>query len=186
MAAPISRLNCQKCFSLQNQTFLRCLINSGSGKNFSQNPSKSAVPLPQERENDWVGPPDKISNIRPVEFYIPEGETSTEKKYREKRQAVQEWHHEFWTEHNKGFFTEKEEFIQRRLAEKVQTENDESIKSLTPEELSEFYKRFLDDNFKSHIKYNKEWYKKNISLLWPALHVYVIRMMKLRKKGKSR
>lgn len=37
--------------------------------------------------------------------------------------------------------------------------------------MSEFYKKFLDDNWKIHLKYNFEWYKRNFELLFLTLRV---------------
>ncbi|XP_045166060.2 COA8 family protein CBG23705, mitochondrial-like [Mercenaria mercenaria] len=183
MAAPMKRFCSEKCFAMQKCLFVRYVSVPHSKQTHSQKSPELTAPPPEVRENDWIGPPDKVSNIRQMEFYIPEGETDIEKKYREKRQSVLEWHHEFWTEHNKNFFTQKEEFTQQRLAEKQKLGVNEDSKSVSAEELSEFYKKFLDDNYKTHIKYNKEWYKKNVMLLWPAVKVNVIRMMSLRKKN---
>lgn len=50
-----------------------------------------------------IGPPDKISNIRPVLFHIPENESLPEKEYRLIRQEVLQWNQEFWTDHNTRF-----------------------------------------------------------------------------------
>lgn len=44
-------------------------------------------------------------------------------------------------------------------------------RALTADEMSEFYKRFLDDNWKIHVNYNFEWYKRNFELLFLALRV---------------
>ena len=60
---------------------------------------------PSSGETDWVGPPDKVSNIRPYKFYQPENETPTEKKFREQRMEALEFNHDFWYKHNKSFFT---------------------------------------------------------------------------------
>lgn len=50
-----------------------------------------------------IGPPDKISNIRPVLFHIPENESLQEKEYRLIRQEILQWNQEFWTDHNTRF-----------------------------------------------------------------------------------
>lgn len=63
-------------------------------------------PLEDEHiKNDWIGPPDKVSNIRSVKFHKPQDETQLERNYREQRETVQQWHHEFWENHNKSFFS---------------------------------------------------------------------------------
>lgn len=40
---------------------------------------------------------------------------------------------------------------------------------LTADDLSDFYRRFLDDNWEKHYRYNIEWHKKNLKLLWPGI-----------------
>ena len=60
---------------------------------------------PSSVKGDTIGPPDKVSNIRPYKFYQPEDETDTERNYREQRTEAIEFNHEFWYKHNKSFFT---------------------------------------------------------------------------------
>lgn len=45
-------------------------------------------------------------------------------------------------------------------------------------EISVFYKDFLDRNWKTHYKYNLEWYKNNIYLSSLALRVNFSRFLK--------
>lgn len=52
---------------------------------------------------DIVGPPNPISNIRPIIFHIPRNETTIEKIFRHKREHIQKWHEEFWSNHNLKF-----------------------------------------------------------------------------------
>lgn len=145
---------------------------------------------PSSVKGDTVGPPDKVSNIRPYKFHQPQDETETERKYREQRTEALEFNHDFWYKHNKSFFTQKEEFVKARLAAKrVMAGGGEdhqvTQESLTPEEMSEFYKKFLDENYKQHLQYNKDWYRKNVSLLWPAAKVAVARFLKNRRKTEN-
>ena len=60
---------------------------------------------PNTVDKDWIGPPDKVSNIRPYKFYQSENETELEKQFREQRTEVLEYNHDFWYKHNKNFFT---------------------------------------------------------------------------------
>ncbi|TEA28892.1 hypothetical protein DBR06_SOUSAS27810005, partial [Sousa chinensis] len=64
---------------------------------------------------DWIRPPDKYSNLRPVHFYIPENESPLEQKLRELSQKTQEWNQHFWENQNLIFHKEKEELIHSRL-----------------------------------------------------------------------
>ncbi len=61
------------------------------------------------------------------------------------------------------FFQEKEEFV--KLYKKPEGE------AVSADEMSLFYKSFLDKNRKMHIYYNISWYLKNFELLFLALQV---------------
>jgi len=54
--------------------------------------------------SDWVGPRDPDSNMRLIRFHVPPDETALEKEYRLLRVDTQNWHHEFWSKHNRNFF----------------------------------------------------------------------------------
>lgn len=58
---------------------------------------------PRKSRHDWIGPPDKYSNLRPIHFYIPENESPLEQKLRELRQETQEWNQQFWADQNLTF-----------------------------------------------------------------------------------
>lgn len=42
---------------------------------------------------------------------------------------------------------------------------EETADTLSADKMSEFYKKFLDENWKTHFNYNKTWYKHNFELL---------------------
>ncbi|CAG5131405.1 unnamed protein product [Candidula unifasciata] len=160
---------------------VRCLATERPGRQLSkQEPRKLKItPVPPPSGlTDAIGPPDSISNIRPIQFYVPPDETHTEKDFRLQRQEVLEWNKQFWTDHNSRFFQEKEEYVQAHQAK----DSEGNIQKLSPEEMSVFYKTFLNKNWHSHLNYNKEWYKKNVSLLWPAFKVLIIRLTRKMKK----
>ncbi|KAL0893526.1 hypothetical protein ABMA27_013722 [Loxostege sticticalis] len=129
-------------------------------------------PNPKKITSDMVGPPDPVSNLRKIIFREPPNETALEKQYRELRTEVQSWNHKFWTQHNSRFFQEREEYLKKNLPEGKQ--------NLTADEMSVFYKAFLDKNWKAHIAYNKEWYKKNITLLGLALQIKIRKLFRLK------
>lgn len=52
---------------------------------------------------------------------------------------------------------EKEAFIK---ANKPANED-----TVPADKMSEFYKTFLDSNWKSHFDYNRQWYKRNLQIL---------------------
>ncbi|XP_026876754.2 cytochrome c oxidase assembly factor 8 isoform X2 [Electrophorus electricus] len=115
---------------------------------------------------DWIGPPDRLSNLRPVIYHIPENETQLERKLRHLRQETEDWNHAFWTYQNVTFTKEKEQFILSQLKLKGLTEKDERgrQRTLSSEEMAVFYKHFLDKNCKKHASYNKEWYRRNFTI----------------------
>ena len=111
----------------------------------------------------FLGPPDKKSNIRPILRHIPENETELQKTLRLRRNEVHAWVDKFWMNHNKRFFTEKDEFVQKH-----KTAEQENVPA---DKMSEFYKAFLDKNWKVHVYFNLSWYIKNFELLFLALQV---------------
>ncbi|XP_074005428.1 cytochrome c oxidase assembly factor 8 isoform X1 [Numenius arquata] len=106
--------------------------------------------------NDWIGPPDKHSNLRPVIFYVPPEESPLERRLREARQEAQACDQRFWARHNRAFCQEKEEFIYSRLKAKGLEMGAETGQktTLNAEEMADFYKDFLSKNFRKHMQYN--------------------------------
>lgn len=58
---------------------------------------------PAHSRNDWIGPPDKHSNLRPVIFYVPPEESPLERRLRQARQEAQACDQRFWARHNRTF-----------------------------------------------------------------------------------
>ncbi|NWI04728.1 APOP1 protein, partial [Tichodroma muraria] len=112
---------------------------------------------PAHSRSDWIGPPDKHSNLRPVIFYVPPQESALERRLREARQEAQDSNQRFWARHNRAFRQEKEEFIYSRLKAKGLEMRDESGQkaTLNAEEMADFYKEFLSKNLKKHLQYNR-------------------------------
>ena len=52
-----------------------------------------------------VGPPDPVSNLRPIRIKQKEGETETEKRLRELRMDTAQFNQEFWSSHNQKFIS---------------------------------------------------------------------------------
>ncbi|XP_042331872.1 cytochrome c oxidase assembly factor 8 [Sceloporus undulatus] len=131
----------------------------------SESPTSDFCP-PSHSCHDWIGPPDRCSNLRPVIFYIPKHESPLERRLRELRQETQIWNQQFWANQNISFRKEKEEFVCSRLKAKgLQLRDERGQKAtLNAEEMAEFYKVFLSKNFKKHIYYNRDWYKRNFTI----------------------
>ncbi|XP_075883755.1 cytochrome c oxidase assembly factor 8 isoform X1 [Nelusetta ayraudi] len=129
-------------------------------------PKRSPVrPLPSST-HDWIGPPNPLSNMRPIVYRVPENETQLEKRLRHLRQETEDWNHKFWSKQNLTFSKEKETFISSQLKAKGLTMRDEQgrRRSLDSEEMAVFYKNFLDTNRIRHANYNKEWYRRNFTI----------------------
>ncbi|XP_056616689.1 cytochrome c oxidase assembly factor 8 [Triplophysa dalaica] len=140
---------------------------------------------------DWIGPPDSLSNLRPIIYHIPENETPLERKLRHLRQETEDWNHIFWANQNITFIKEKEECVQSQLKAKGLSERDEAgrKRTLSSEEMAVFYKYFLDKNIKRHTIYNREWYRRNftITLLMARVAVHNIwRILAGRRRGIGR
>uniref|UniRef100_A0A6I8NXC5 Kinesin light chain 1 n=1 Tax=Ornithorhynchus anatinus TaxID=9258 RepID=A0A6I8NXC5_ORNAN len=93
-------------------------------------------------------------------------ESPLEQQLRKLRQETQEWNQRFWATQNLAFWKEKEEFIYRRLKAKGLEVRDETGQKITlsAEEMADFYKEFLSKNFKKHMNYNRDWYKRNFTI----------------------
>ncbi|XP_043836611.1 translation initiation factor IF-2 [Dromiciops gliroides] len=121
---------------------------------------------PRKSCNDWIGPPDRYSNLRPIKFYVPENESPLEQQLRKLRHETQEWNQQYWANQNQAFSKEKEEFIHSRLKARGLGLKDETGKNITlnAEEMADFYKEFLSKNFQKHMCYNRDWYKRNFTI----------------------
>ncbi|XP_070576533.1 COA8 family protein Y39B6A.34, mitochondrial-like [Ptychodera flava] len=168
-----------KCISARHFVFVRCFCSSQKVLNTNQ--SQQNDPSAASKRN-WIGPPDKLSNIRQVKYYIPDNESEVERTYRLMQEDNDRFNHEFWAKHNASFIKAKEEFIEK----KEQTQGsllihgDGTKHVLTAEEMSEFYRKFVNDNQIKLKEYNKEWYRRNIGTLWPAFKANMYKVFKRR------
>ncbi|XP_058471387.1 cytochrome c oxidase assembly factor 8 [Solea solea] len=115
---------------------------------------------------DWIGPPNPLSNLRPIVYHVPENESPLQRRLRTLRQETEDWNHQFWTKQNIAFNKEKHAFITSQLKEKGLGVRDENgrRRSLDSEEMAKFYKNFLDENTTRHANYNREWYRRNFTI----------------------
>ncbi|CAB4011616.1 APOPT family CG14806, mitochondrial [Paramuricea clavata] len=119
------------------------------------------------------GAPHPESNIPSIEFNVRQNETKKEKTFRQHKQDLMSWHHTFWLQQNEKFNKEKKEYLEKRECENTIKDGKERA-----DELSLFYREFLDKNFSVHFKYQREWYKRNFLLVWHGLQVDVERLGK--------
>ncbi|MBN3294873.1 KLC1 protein, partial [Amia calva] len=112
---------------------------------------------PADSRHDWIGPPDRLSNIRPIRFHVPENESLLQARLRVLRQETEDWNQQFWANQNLSFSKEKEEFIHSCLTCQGLGLRDEDgrKKVLSTEEMATFYKNFLEANRQKHARYNK-------------------------------
>nr|XP_046267877.1 cytochrome c oxidase assembly factor 8 isoform X2 [Scatophagus argus] len=142
------------------------LCSSRQAAQNDKTPKRSTSRPVASSTHDWIGPPNPLSNLRPIVYHIPEKETELEKHLRHLRQETEDWNHDFWTRQNITFCKEKEDFIVSQLKAKGLTARDEQgrRRSLNSEEMAMFYKSFLDKNRIRHANYNKEWYRRNFTI----------------------
>ncbi|KNC20558.1 APOPT family protein, partial [Lucilia cuprina] len=131
---------------LLSKLILSMYVRKYSSKSEQHLKSFHDKPDPHLIKYDYIGPPDKKSNLRPYVRCIPKQESFLDMQLREKRIEVEEWNQSFWSNHNKRFYEEKQDFIRLH--------NLSGIQDISADKMSEFYKSFLDKNKKVHILYN--------------------------------
>ncbi|XP_059143061.1 cytochrome c oxidase assembly factor 8-like, partial [Physella acuta] len=105
---------------------------------------------------------------------------SPQKKFRIRRAEVLEWNQQFWADHNSRFFKEKEEYVQS-----LKELSADSNKNVTQEELSPFYKAFLDKNRITHLNYNKECLIPVSGITNVLVHTHNLQELKKKQKKKK-
>lgn len=56
-----------------------------------------------ENNVDLIGPPDPLSNLRPIVRRVTLNESVLQHKLRELQDETQKWNQKFWSEHNTKF-----------------------------------------------------------------------------------
>ncbi|KAI4888316.1 hypothetical protein NFI96_017620 [Prochilodus magdalenae] len=160
------------CLFFRSRCYIRGVVTSNVKRHCARSTAQDELaektkfnPGPTTKY-DWIGPPDRLSNLRPIIYHIPENETQLERELRHLRQETEDWNHEFWALQNITFSKEKEEYVHSQMKAKGLTERDEKgrRRTLNNEEMAVFYKHFLDKNHKKHASYNKEWYRRNFTI----------------------
>ncbi|OMJ27433.1 APOPT family protein [Smittium culicis] len=124
-----------------------------------------------------VGQPDPISNLRPYKLYIPKDETRIEKIYRKKREEAQEFNENFWRKNNVDFNQGISE-----LEAKAASEN----RAVSENDLSEYYGRYLNQQYFANGSYNLNWWKLNASMLVPGLLSSVVSLLKFKQRSDNK
>ena len=125
---------------------------------------------------DLIGPPRTTSNLRPVKFAVPKDETELEMRLRTLRQETQRFNEDWWTRHNAEFKGGREQFIKEILKTKYPNEPDKS--TLSADEMSIFYREFMNKNWRGHLDYNKEWQRRNWTIIFLMLRVKLQKLSK--------
>ena len=118
---------------------------------------------------DLIGPPRSTSNLRPVKFAVAQDETELQIRLRKLRQETQKFNESWWTKHNAEFKEGREQFIREILKTKYPDEPDKT--TLSADEMSVFYRNFMNQNWKNHLDYNKEWQKRNWTIIFLMFRV---------------
>uniref|UniRef100_A0A8C4QXL9 Cytochrome c oxidase assembly factor 8 n=1 Tax=Eptatretus burgeri TaxID=7764 RepID=A0A8C4QXL9_EPTBU len=95
---------------------------------------------PPNPVRDWVGPPDRTSNLRPVIPYISPNESDLERSLRHLRMDTQDWNQKFWSMHNKSY-VRVGHFCSEVL---LRWSCGGHCNTLSADEMGEFFKLFLD------------------------------------------
>lgn len=128
-----------------------------------------------------IGPPDPYSNLSPIKLRPPRNEQ--EKRLQDLQARVWLFNHTFWKQHNEEFQQCKSDYIAEKLAErKIAGSQETGSKKLTADELSDFYKSFLDEKYQSHMKYLRKWLKLNFQLTLVMFNTHLRSFITLRTK----
>ncbi|KAI6189868.1 COA8 family protein Y39B6A.34, mitochondrial [Aphelenchoides bicaudatus] len=122
---------------------------------------------------DWLGPPDQDSKIRPIQLRQVANETNIERSYRLEREKLNRFNSTFWAEHNRLFEKSKASFIEEYKKKHG------ALSQIDPNKMSEFYTSFLSTRKTALAQYNRDWYRGNAKLIWPAIKVNVLRFLRL-------
>ncbi|XP_033120990.1 COA8 family protein CBG23705, mitochondrial-like [Anneissia japonica] len=144
-------------------------------KSAEANNNNTVLKPPCYRKNDWIGPINKLSNIRFIDYKRLENESDVERAYREMKEENLKWNHSFWEEQNKLFVKAKEQFTTQMLKlNGMDVVNEDGTKNvLTADEMAQFYQLFLEDHKERMASYNKDWYRRNMATIWPGFRVFL-------------
>lgn len=104
----------------------------------------------------YIGKPDKLSNIRPLVFKHNKNDTKLEKSLKDVQFKAQQWHHNFWSEHNQKYVKSRETYQQSNGIT-----NQKDVDSMAT-----FHQHFLFENNAVLKKYDKEWKKLNRKIIY--------------------
>ncbi|KAF9205257.1 hypothetical protein BGZ49_004273 [Haplosporangium sp. Z 27] len=155
-----------RCAATENAATTATVKKTTTGSESSNSPllppkKRESLDPVLNTEKFLVGNPHPVSNLRPVKYPIPENESTEDREFRERRERVDAFNQNFWVSNNNLFNKAKAEY-----EEKIRAQNGDQ--PATTEELSIFYKDFLDKAYDRQMRYNRQWWVENIGLLLPA------------------
>lgn len=121
-------------------------------------------------EQRIVSKPQLLSRLRYVEVIKRQDETRDERAYRLHYEELQKWNNHYWAENNELFNKSKADYIKRNFG------NIDEQEALSHDQLSDFYRDFLEENRDRHVEYNRIWYGNHLSLLSNSINAKLSRL----------
>ena len=108
-------------------------------------------------------------------FHVKEKDSNIkecqEREYWSALSSTQKWHHEFWSRNNAQFAADKAQFIQDfKVAQS---------RAPSSEDLSLFYKTYLNQHHQRHLDYYRQWWLRNLHLLPLGLTAELLSLARL-------
>ena len=128
---------------------------------------------------DLIGPPRPGSNLRPIKFAKQADESELQVRLRDLRIETQNFNQEWWTKHNREFKEGREKFIKHILETKYPDQMDKT--TLSADEMSIFYKDFMNKQWANHLQYNIDWQKRNWTIILLMARVRLQNIFKFKK-----
>ncbi|KAI8915708.1 hypothetical protein EDD86DRAFT_221505 [Gorgonomyces haynaldii] len=117
------------------------------------------------RKTFLVSQPHPLSNMRMIRAAPGTFLSAEEQHWLTIRQSQILEHHEFWKQNNIKFESQKQAFM-----EKIELEQQ---RKATSDEMSAFYKHYLESNRETHVQYNNRLWQQNIRNLVPGIRMEV-------------
>eukprot|EP00035_Acanthoeca_spectabilis_P011947 m.210703 g.210703 ORF g.210703 m.210703 type:complete len:170 (+) comp15488_c0_seq1:3435-3944(+) len=120
-------------------------------------------------------PGSRIRKRRPL-VPLPSLESEAEQKLRVQLDDDFEWHHKFWSTHNKNFEEARSAFtgVYKRAHGLGPSDR------VPADDMSEFYQDFLISTAEQHREYSRQWRRRNLSLLWLQIQSMISRVFQNR------
>lgn len=155
-----------KHFTRRQNAALSCRVCGIPALLYSRHLSRKTNEEKQKDEqmsqsHHWVETSDDGSNMRRIMFAQPKKPNAFHEELEKKREETFQWNHKFWKKHNTDFFKQKKNFSLKTSEKDMESKSENDIS----DEMSVFYKDFLDRNYELHMNYNRQWYKRNFGLL---------------------